>query len=151
MTPASTFLGLVDQLDCITRKGGYKNIQDSYDKRGVFFSHLDRLIEVISHSGKIDDLTIKSKKQDSFPLTGFSRYTLFQVLFHGATLSTAAEEACDHIDVTRTRCYKIRTANGREFASRRSAPPSSDSDGSLSDSDSKSSSDDDANLSEYEP
>ncbi|KAF7857083.1 uncharacterized protein EAF02_011316 [Botrytis sinoallii] len=151
MTPASRFLCLTDQLHCITRKGGYKNIRDSYDKRGVFFSHLDRLIEVISHSGRIDDLTIKPKKQDSFPLIGFSRYTLFQVLFHGATLSTAAEEACDHIDVTRTQYQKSRTVDGRALASRRSVTPSSDGNGCLSDSDSKSRSDDDGNSSEYEP
>ncbi|KAI9770373.1 MAG: hypothetical protein M1839_003215 [Geoglossum umbratile] len=125
-------------------------IRDGCDGRGVSFSQLAQLIKSIGYMGKIDDFTIKPIEHHSFLLTGFSRYTSSQPLFSGATLSTATEAGRNHIDATRTRPQNGRAVDARALASRRSEPPSSDDDGSLSDSDPESGSGDDGCLSEAE-
>jgi hypothetical protein len=122
-------------------------IRDGYDRRGVSFGQLAKLIESIGHVGKIDDFTIKPIEHHSFLLTGFSRYTSSQPSFDGATLSTV-EAGHNHVDATRTRPRNGRAVDARALASRRSEPPSSDDDGGLSDSDPESSSGEDGCLSE---
>jgi hypothetical protein len=78
-------------------------VRDGYNRRGVSFSQVARLIESIGYIGKIDDFTIKLIEQYSFLLTSFSRHTLSWPLFVGATLSTTIEPGGDHVDATRTR------------------------------------------------
>jgi hypothetical protein len=48
-------------------------IREGYNRRGVSFSQVVRLIASIGHIGKIVDFTIKPLQQHSFLLTGFSR------------------------------------------------------------------------------
>ncbi|KAI9772983.1 MAG: hypothetical protein M1840_008865 [Geoglossum simile] len=110
------------------------------------FTTLAQLIESIGHVGKIDDFTIKLIEHHSFLLTGFSWYTLSQPSFSRATLLTTTEAGRNHIDATHTRPQNGRAIDARALASRRNEPPSSDNDGSLSDSDPESSSGDNGYL-----
>jgi hypothetical protein len=100
--------------------------------------------------GKINDFTIKPIEHHSFLLTGFSRHTLSQPSFGGATLSTAAEAGRNYVNTTRTQPQDSRAVDAGALVSRRTEPLSSDDDGSLGDSDPDSSSDDDECLSDAE-
>jgi hypothetical protein len=123
-------------------------IRDGSAERGVSFSQVVRLIASIGHVGKIDDFTIKSREQNSFLVTGFSRHTPSRLSSGGTAVSTAAEAGRSHKDATRSRPKHVKAMHSQALASQRREPLSSDDDGGLSDSDPDLSSDDDGYSSE---
>jgi hypothetical protein len=125
-------------------------IRDGSAERGVSFNQVARLIASIGHVGKIDDFTIKSREQNSFLVTGFSRHTPSRLSSGGTAVSTAAEAGRTHKDATRTRPKHVKATHAQALALQRSEPSSSDDDSGLSDSDPDLSSDDDGCSSEDE-
>jgi hypothetical protein len=91
--------------------------------------------------GKIADFSIKPMEQYSFLVTGLSRYTLFQPLSGGGTVSTV-EVGRIHRNTIRTRPQNGRAVDTGALVLR-SEPLSSNDNGRLSDSDSESSNNDD--------
>merc|ERR1711964_757249 len=94
-------------------------IWDGCDGRGVSLAQLARLIASTGHVGKINDFTIKSMKQDSYLLSGFSR--------HGSS-SITAEAGRDYVDATRTRPQDGKAVDTGAFTSRGSELSSGDDD-----------------------
>jgi hypothetical protein len=105
-------------------------IRDGCAERGVSFSQVARLIASTGHVGKIADFSIKPMEQNSFLVTGISRYASSQPSSGGGTVSSAVDAGA--------------------LASRRSGPPSSNDESGLSGSNSESGSDDDECSSEGE-
>ncbi|KAH8587346.1 hypothetical protein B0O99DRAFT_694618 [Bisporella sp. PMI_857] len=86
-------------------------VQDSCDNQGVSFRHLTQLIESIGHVGDIEDFTVKPTDQNTFLLTGVSRYTPSQLLSNELVLSATASPSLSHNGVVPARRHHGIDAN----------------------------------------
>merc|ERR1711900_149722 len=94
-------------------------IWDGCDGRGVSLAQLARLIASTGHVGKIDDFTIKSMKQHSYLLSGFSWHTLS---------SFTAEAGRDNVDTSRIWLRDGKAVDAGAFISRERESSSGDDD-----------------------